>query len=125
MCIVLLPPGVNPIAVNKYIKTSYGFQEHLHSPNFKRHTKCIFYRTLIRPLLTHGSECWTLSMEEGNMILANNQLDALFIYFTSLHVSSSKVLIIRRSIVLIHHLVRINSIDLLMISTVLLDAPNL
>jgi len=45
-------------------------------------------------------------------LLVNDQLDALplmylfiLIYFTSLHVSNSTVFIIRRSIVLIHHLV--------------------
>jgi len=35
MCTLLLPPGVNPVAVNKYIKSSYEFQKYLHSPNLK------------------------------------------------------------------------------------------
>ena len=42
------------------------------------------------------------------MILVNNQLDMQFfvyVYFCSLHVSDSHVLIIRRIIVLIRHLV--------------------
>jgi hypothetical protein len=49
-----------------------------------------------------------LLRSDSRNFLANNQLDALFnvfIYFTSIHVSSSTVLIIRRSILLIHHLV--------------------
>jgi hypothetical protein len=57
-------------------------------------------------------------------ILSNDQRDALFnvfIYFISLHVSSIKMLIIRRSIVLIHHLVCINKIDLLTMSILLLE----
>ena len=43
-------------------------------------------------------------------VLTNNQLDALFqcIYFTSVHVSSNPVLIIRRINLSIHHLVCIN-----------------
>ena len=45
----------------------------------------------------------------------------VFIYFTLLHVSNSTVFIIRRSVVLIHHLVCINTIDLLMMNTVLFE----
>jgi len=68
------------------------------------------------PLFPSNTRCakfyiW-LTVHLGT-ILVNNQLDALslmylFIYFTSLHVSNSTVFIIRRSIVLTHHLVRIS-----------------
>jgi hypothetical protein len=68
MCTALLPLGVNPNAINKYIKSSFEFQKHLQSPNLQRQTKCILYRTLKRPLLTYGSECWSLPKEDGNML---------------------------------------------------------
>jgi len=42
MCTVLLPPGVNPIAVNKYI--SYHFQT---SQRVARYNTCSFQRTKI------------------------------------------------------------------------------
>jgi len=58
------------------------------------------------------------------MILANNQLDTLplmYLFILPLHVLNSTVFIIRRLIVLIHHLVCINTIDLLMMNTVLFE----
>ena len=37
-------------------KTSCG----LYSPNLNRQTECTLYETLIRAILTYGSECWSL-----------------------------------------------------------------
>jgi len=33
-------------------------RKELNSPNLRGKTKCVLYTTLIRPILTHGSECW-------------------------------------------------------------------
>jgi len=34
----------------------------------KRHTIYVLYKTPIRQKLTYGSECWTLSKEDVNML---------------------------------------------------------
>jgi hypothetical protein len=49
-------------------KTSYGLMKQLNAPNLQRQTKCVLCKTLIRPILTYGSECWPLSKKDGNML---------------------------------------------------------
>jgi hypothetical protein len=49
-------------------KTSYGLQEQLNSPYLKRQTKCMFYKTLIRPTLMSGSEGWPLSKKDEHLL---------------------------------------------------------
>jgi hypothetical protein len=46
---------------------SFGLKKQLNGTNMKRQTKCTLHKTRVRPILTHGSECWTLSKEDGNM----------------------------------------------------------
>ena len=46
---------------------SYGFKKQLNLTNLKRHPKCTLHKTPVRPTLVHGSECWTLSKEGGNI----------------------------------------------------------
>jgi hypothetical protein len=48
-------------------KTSRSLKKQLCSPNLKCQTKCMQYKTLIRPVLLYGSECWPLSNTDGNM----------------------------------------------------------
>ena len=48
--------------------TSCRLKKQLNSPNLKCHTKRMSYKTLIRPVLTYGSECWPLSKKDGNML---------------------------------------------------------
>jgi hypothetical protein len=48
-------------------KTSYGIKKKLNTTNFKSQTKGMLYKTLIRPTLTYGSECWPLK-KDGNTL---------------------------------------------------------
>jgi hypothetical protein len=36
--------------------------------NLKHQTKCMLYKTLARPVLTYGSECWPLWKEDGHRL---------------------------------------------------------
>jgi hypothetical protein len=45
-------------------KSYYGLKKQLQSHFLSRKTKCKLYKTLIRPVLTYGSESWTLN--KGN-----------------------------------------------------------
>ena len=49
-------------------KTSCRLKKQLNSPNLKCQTKRMSYKTLVRPILTYGSECWPLSKKDGNML---------------------------------------------------------
>jgi hypothetical protein len=49
-------------------KTFCGLKMQRSSENLKRQTKCMLYRTLIRPILTYGSDCWLLSKGDGIML---------------------------------------------------------
>jgi hypothetical protein len=49
-------------------KTSHGLKKQLYSLNLKHQTNCMLYKTLVRPVLTYGSECWSLSKKDGNML---------------------------------------------------------
>lgn len=42
----------------------FGLRRHLRSSDLTRQTKCLLYKTLIRPVLTYGSETWTLTSSE-------------------------------------------------------------
>jgi hypothetical protein len=46
-------------------KSYYGLQKQLQSHFLSRETKCKLYKPLIRPVLTYGSESWTLN--KGNI----------------------------------------------------------
>jgi len=41
-----------------------GLQNHMKSRNISRNIKTLFYKTLIRPVLTHGAETWVLSKQD-------------------------------------------------------------
>jgi hypothetical protein len=77
----VLPPGKDPrylgtIVTSDYIsaeinsrilmanKCYYGLKNQLQSHYQSRDTKCKLYKTLIRPVITYGSESWTLN--KGN-----------------------------------------------------------
>jgi hypothetical protein len=49
-------------------KTSYGLKKQLNSPYLKWQTKCMLYKTLIRPILMYGSESWPLSKKDENLL---------------------------------------------------------
>jgi hypothetical protein len=46
-------------------KSYYGLKKQLQSHFLSRKTKCKLYKSLIRPVLTYGSEIWTLN--KGNI----------------------------------------------------------
>lgn len=46
------------VAANRYY---FGLQKHMKSRHLTRRTKVLLYKTLIRPVLMYGSECWTIS----------------------------------------------------------------
>lgn len=51
------------VAANRYY---FGLQKHMKSRHLTRRTKVLLYKTLIRPVLMYGSECWTISKgDEG------------------------------------------------------------
>jgi hypothetical protein len=43
-------------------------KKELNSPYLKRQTKCILYKTLIRPILMYGSGTWPLSKKDENLL---------------------------------------------------------
>lgn len=43
--------------VNRY----YGLRKHLQSHHIRVRTKCLIYKTLIRPVITYVAECWVLT----------------------------------------------------------------
>ena len=47
----------------------FGLSKHLRSSAISRSTKCLLYKTLIRPVLTYGSESWTLTSNEEKELL--------------------------------------------------------
>ena len=58
MCTVLLLPGVNPIAVNKYINIVSSFQR------TQKLCFMIFGCTIILPVVLFGCETWSLTLRE-------------------------------------------------------------
>ena len=54
------------IAANKCF---YGLLRHLKSRLLTRKTKLSIYKTLIRPVLTYGSECWVISKKDEDILL--------------------------------------------------------
>jgi hypothetical protein len=56
-------------------KTSCGLKKQLNSPYLKWQTKCILYKTLIRPILMYGSESWPLSKRDENLRKKNFKKD--------------------------------------------------
>lgn len=50
-------------------KCYYGLNKHLRSRSISRKTKLTIYKTLIVPVLTYGSETWTLSKTDENALL--------------------------------------------------------
>ena len=51
-------------AVNKCY---FGLMKHLSSKLLSRKVKCLIYKTLIRPVLTYGSEPWTVGKQGENL----------------------------------------------------------
>jgi hypothetical protein len=47
-------------------KCYYGLKNQLQSHYLSRDTKCKLYKTLIRPVITYGSESWTLNKGNTN-----------------------------------------------------------
>jgi hypothetical protein len=45
-----------------------GLQKHLKSQLLSRTSKIQLYKTLIRPVIMYGSECWTLSQLDQQMV---------------------------------------------------------
>jgi hypothetical protein len=46
-------------------KCYYGLRKHLGSRNISTGTKCLIYKTLIRPIVTYGAECWVLTKKDA------------------------------------------------------------
>jgi hypothetical protein len=42
----------------------YGLRKHLGSRSISLGTKCLIYKTLIRPVVTYGAECWVLTKND-------------------------------------------------------------
>jgi hypothetical protein len=49
-------------------RSYYGLQNHMKSRIISRNTKTILYKTLIRPVLTHGEETWVLSKQDEHCL---------------------------------------------------------
>jgi hypothetical protein len=49
-------------------ETSYGLKKLLNSPYVKWQTKCMLYKTFVRPILIYGSESWPLSKKDENLL---------------------------------------------------------
>jgi hypothetical protein len=49
-------------------RTSYGLKKRLNSRYLGRQTKCMLYKTLIRPTPTCGSESWPRTRKDENML---------------------------------------------------------
>lgn len=50
-------------------KCYFGLSKHLRSRNLSWKTKTLIYKTLILPVLTYGSETWTISKSDENLLL--------------------------------------------------------
>jgi hypothetical protein len=46
----------------------FGLQKHLKSDFISRTTKILLHKTLVRPILLYGAECWTLSRTNEKMV---------------------------------------------------------
>jgi hypothetical protein len=46
----------------------YGLQNHMKSRIISRNTKTFLYKTLIRPVLTYGTETWVLSKQNEHCL---------------------------------------------------------
>ena len=51
-----------------------------NSSPISRNSKLQIYRTLVRPVVTYGSESWTLTMEEGRALAVFERKILLKIY---------------------------------------------
>jgi hypothetical protein len=45
-------------------KCYYGLRKHLGSRSISLGTKCLISKTIIRPVVTHGAECWVLTEKD-------------------------------------------------------------
>jgi hypothetical protein len=45
-------------------KCCYGLRKHLGPQSISLGTKCVIYKTLIRPVVTYGAECWVLTKKD-------------------------------------------------------------
>jgi sorting nexin-29 len=45
-------------------RSYFGLQRQMKSRHLSRKTKLLLYKTLVRPVLTYGSECWTISKSD-------------------------------------------------------------
>ncbi|CAH2100132.1 unnamed protein product [Euphydryas editha] len=50
-------------------KCYFGLLRYLRSKLLSRSIKLLLYKTLLRPILTYGSECWVLSKKDENSLL--------------------------------------------------------
>jgi hypothetical protein len=55
-------------------KCYYGLKNQLQSHYLSRDTKCKLYKTLIRPVITYGSDSWTLNKGNTDKLNSNNIL---------------------------------------------------
>jgi hypothetical protein len=54
----------NRIGLGNTGKCYYGLRKHLGSRSISLGTKCLMYKTLIRPVVTYGAECWVLTKKD-------------------------------------------------------------
>jgi hypothetical protein len=45
-------------------KCCYDLRKHLASQSISLGTKCLIYKTLIRPVVTYEAECWVLTKKD-------------------------------------------------------------
>ncbi|CAG9829236.1 unnamed protein product [Diabrotica balteata] len=50
-------------------KCYFGLSRHMRSRNLSQKTKITIYKTLIQPVLIYGSETWTISKADENLLL--------------------------------------------------------
>jgi hypothetical protein len=49
-------------------RATYSLRKQLSSRYLGRQTKCTLYKTLVRPILTYGSESWPLTRKDVNVL---------------------------------------------------------
>jgi len=54
-------------------KAYYGNRQLVNSCHISRNSKLQIYRTLVRPVVSYGSESWTLTMEEERALAVSER----------------------------------------------------
>ena len=67
-CYVLKKKRLQVTLIENIYDINYNYIRSNCDSHCKRQIKYMSYKTLRRPILTYGSECWPLSKKDGNML---------------------------------------------------------